>query len=156
MPKGYKDTDKGMEKILEEMKKLSEMQVKVGFPMGSGEVARDGGENIDIAQIAAWNHYGTTNKDGSVRIPARPFMTDAFDNNRERIGELAEKLISEIKQGKADAEIAARKCAVANIDFVKREIRDGNFVPNSEVTRQGSRPDKNGNRNDKSGKGLNQ
>jgi len=128
MAKSYTDTDKGMKDIFAEMQKLSEMHVLVGFPEDSGEVERDGGESIDIAQIATWNHFGTEH------IPSRPFMTDAIDNNRERIESLAKILIAKIMSGKIDAETAMRQYAEAGIRSVQKTISHGNFRENAAST----------------------
>ena len=49
---------------------LEDIVVEVGYQ--ADQMAIDG--ETSLAEIAYWNHYGTLHKDGSVMIPARPFM----------------------------------------------------------------------------------
>jgi hypothetical protein len=138
--KGFTDTDKGMKKALEEMKKLSRMYIASGFPEGSGTTKiKTGKKNkeVTIAQIASWNENGTYNKDGSQHIPARPFMSQAVDNNEARIIKTGEKIVKKIINGKIDANTAIRQCAENMNALIKETIRNGDFAPNSEVTIHG-------------------
>jgi len=137
------DIDKGMKKILEEMKKLGETYVKVGFPEGSGTV-NVGKKEVDIAQIAYWNENGVTStnnvlKKGKVWVlPPRPFMSQAVESNKSRIDQLGETLVRKVADGKIDAEAAAQTLASFGVGIVRKSIADGNFAANSLITIYGT------------------
>ncbi len=56
-------------------------EVSVGFFENATYPAEDGG--LPVAQVAFWNEYGTTNDDGSARVPPRPFMKKTVEDNAE-------------------------------------------------------------------------
>jgi len=133
---GFIDNDKDMKKILAEMKKLSTMHIESGFPEGSGTTKQDG-EDVFIAQIASWNENGTYNKDGSQHIPARPFLSQAVDNNVEQIMLTGKKLVGLVEDGKIDAKNALLRLAENMNLLIVDSIKNGDFVPNSDVTING-------------------
>lgn len=57
---------------MERLNELADVTIEVGY-QADQEVADD---ETSLAEVAYWNHYGTLHKDGSVMIPARPFMRD--------------------------------------------------------------------------------
>jgi hypothetical protein len=132
------DTDKGMKKILAEMKKLGNMYAKVGFPENG-----DTGDGVLIAQYAYWNENGATStnnvlKKGKVwELPPRPFMSQAVDNNGEQIKNTGEKLVKQVSEGKIDAKTAMRLNAENMVNLIKLSIKNGNFKPNSDITIDG-------------------
>jgi len=136
--KGYTDTDKGMKKALEEMKKLGKMYAKVGFPDSGDE-----GDGVRIAQYAYWNENGVTStnnvlKKGKVWVlPPRPFMSQAVDNNEGQIVQTGEKLVKQVADGKIDAKTAMRLNAENMVTLIKQAIKNGQFAPNSEITING-------------------
>jgi hypothetical protein len=125
-----------MKKIFEEMKKLDGIHIESGFPEGSGTVKQDKKE-VDIATYASYNENGTYNKDGSQHLPARPFMSQAVDNNEEHIIQTVKKLIGLVIDGKIDAITAVRRQAEDMNALIKDTIRNGDFAPNSDVTIHG-------------------
>jgi hypothetical protein len=141
---GFKDTDKGMKKALEEMKKLSEMHIEVGFPKGSGTVKNEKGKEVDIAQIAYWNEYGATSTENVLKkgklweLPPRPFMQQAADNNESQIMQTGEKLVKNLASGKIDAETVIQKWAIYWVSLVKESIAKGIFDKNSPITIYGT------------------
>jgi len=136
--KGYTDTDKGMKKALEEMKKLGKMYAKVGFPDNGDE-----GDGVRIAQYAYWNENGVTStnnvlKKGKVWVlPPRPFMSQAVDNNEEQIIQTGARLVKQVADGKIDAKTAMRLNAENMVNLIKQAIKNGQFAPNSEITING-------------------
>jgi len=137
--KGFTDTDKGMKKILEEMKKLGQMHTKVGFPDNG-----DSTDGVRIAQYAFWNENGVRVKEGKTlkqtgewAIPPRPFMSQAYDNNQGQIKETGEKLVKQVANGKIDAKTAMRLNAENMINLIKLSIKNGNWEENSEITING-------------------
>ena len=149
---GSTDKDKGMAKIMKQIAALSTLGVKAGITSDVGEdkgkkrvrkTSKSGKkskrktivENRDgptIAQYAAWNEYGT--KDG--RIPARPFIRNWIDNNREKIEKTQARLFKQVCEGKISAEEAVAKLGQFAQDGIKRYIITGNFTPNAESTVQ--------------------
>lgn len=65
--------DKGYNKIMREVNRAWRKEAAVGILVGSQD---DDGANI--AEYAAYNEYGT---DKEPKIPSRPFMRTAFDEN---------------------------------------------------------------------------
>ena len=143
--KPYTDTDKGMNKILEEMAKLKNMYAKVGFPDND-----DSSGDVRIAQYAYWNENGVTStnnvlKKGKVwELPPRPFMSQAVDNNEEQIKQTGEKLVKMVSEGKIDARTAVRRNAENMVNLIKNSIKNGDFKENSDITINGTTPGKDG------------
>ena len=66
------DTDMGWNDIMGKCRKLNGKQIKAGVLEGSGSYK--GGSTI--AEVATYNHFGTS------KIPARPFIAIATDENK--------------------------------------------------------------------------
>jgi hypothetical protein len=138
MADGIIDNDKGMEKIREELARLGKMVAKVGFPDNGDE-----SNGVRIAQIAYWNENGVTStnnvlkKGGLWEIPARPFMAQAFDNNKAQLEQGAQSLTRQVADGKIDAKSAIRQYADGMVGFIKKAIKKGNFKKNSDITING-------------------
>lgn len=67
---------------------LEDIVVEVGYQ--ADQMAIDG--ETSLAEIAYWNHYGTLHKDGSVMIPARPFM-DALQKHPDELAEFSQQAV---------------------------------------------------------------
>lgn len=109
-------------KILDEM---SDMTIEVGFH--EGQVADDG--STPLAAIAYWNHFGTVSEDGSVAIPARPFM-DALENHEDQLSAFCTSAV----QNAIDAADATKKIGVKSVGMIQKEITDGQWAPNAPST----------------------
>jgi hypothetical protein len=139
------DIDRGMKKIIAEMKKLGGMYAKVGFP-DNGDESR----GVRIAQYAYWNENGVTStnnvlKKGKVwELPSRPFMSQAVDNNMAQIIETGEKLVKMVADGKIDATTACRRNAENMVNLIKESIKNGQWKENSDITINGTAPGKDG------------
>lgn len=70
---------------IEELKKL---QVRVGFQRGKTE---DNG--TDLVDVAVWNEVGLEN------IPARPFMRQSADGNKNVIEKMCKAQLQKVAQG---------------------------------------------------------
>jgi len=139
------DIDKGMKKILAEIKKLGGMYAKVGFPDNGDE-----NDGVRIAQYAYWNENGATStnnvlKKGKVwELPPRPFMSQAVDNNIAEINQKGEMLVKMVADGKIDAITANRLNAENLINLIKSSIKNGQWKENSDITIKGTAPGKDG------------
>ena len=137
--KGYTDTDKGMKKALEELKRLGNMWAKVGWP-DNGDTDSNG---VRLAAIASINEYGATSTNNVLKkgklwvLPPRPFVSQAIDNNegQEKITE--EKAVKKMLEGKIDAITVMRLLCENRINNIKNSIKNGGFAPNSEITING-------------------
>ena len=87
-------------KFIESQKNRS-VVLKVGFFKNATYT-----NGTQVASVAAWNNFGTRTKTGGVKIPARPFFTQAMDiykANQKRI--IKEKFSPKKDQLKSIAEI---------------------------------------------------
>jgi hypothetical protein len=142
--KGYAETDMGLKDIFKEMEKLKSMCVKVGVTEDVGSQTAEGGD-ATLAEYAAYNELGVKKKDGSEWfIPPRPFVRGFADGKRELIAKTMEKLGGLVMDGKLDADTAIRQLGEFGQNGVKSYIRNGSFTPNSDVTINGSKPNKKG------------
>jgi hypothetical protein len=129
---GIRDTDRGLQAIRNEMKKLGSLSVKAGIVEGSG-----GQDGVSIAEYATYNELGVPAKPGSDkkwRIPPRPFVRGWVENKAEIIKATQEMLVKLVSEGKLDAETAIRRLGQFAQDGIKGYIRDGTFEQNSEET----------------------
>jgi hypothetical protein len=111
-------------------------EVEVGF-MADAKYSN----GLSIAQVAYWNEYGTTKANGKQGSPPRPFFRNAVAQAKPKLGEfIARKAKENNYNGTATLE-AMGTFMLAEID---KSILDGDFAPNSPVTINGSKPDKNG------------
>ena len=146
MPKKVKGaTDKmtpAGKKLFAEIAKLVELEVESGFTSGkqgydqsnSSVNVEDYDNGTTIAEVAAYNEFGTKNSDGSQRIPERPFMRQSVEKNEDMIGKVGEELFKQFAQGKLTADEAIRKMGALQVGLIQKEIRDGGFAENDAAT----------------------
>lgn len=73
------------------LNELEDVTIEVGYQ--ADQKAADG--ETSLAEIVYWNHYGTVHKDGSVMIPARPFM-DTIKKHSEELSEFSQQALSSL------------------------------------------------------------
>lgn len=131
MTVSIKDIDQGWGRINREIRRLNNSYVKVGVLSDAGgyEV---GGANL--ASVATWNEFGTS------KIPARPFMKQAFDNNKSQIDSMKDSSFGEVLKGTSSVEKALNKIGVFFKAKVQESIVKGGFSPNAlfTISRKGS------------------
>ena len=138
-------------RLFSELQKLAGLEVQVGFTAdGSGQGSSHESVSADdyeggptIAQVAAWNEFGTYN------IPERPFLRQSVDNNKAAIKAMCAAQIKAVAQGKTDADKAIRVVGAGQVGLIQHEMVNDNFVENAPITIKGG-----GMRNQKSGKRL--
>ena len=111
------------EQFVKNMEDLRKLAVYVGFTEESGSYD----DGTTIAQIAAYNEFGTST------IPARPFMQDTVNQNQEAIVASIEQAMTMIKNWTPAKEILNR-IGVSSVALMQKQIRDGQYEPNSPVT----------------------
>ena len=132
--KGVKDSgwNKNFKKVLGELAKLDAKELHVGFSADGADTDEAGKPNI--AQIAAWNEFGTTSKNGNEHIPARPFMRNAFDNNKEAIEAYMAQMFEQVAMGNMTADEALENIGTFQAELIRHEIEAGDFVENDPRT----------------------
>jgi phage gpG-like protein len=126
---GWRDTDKGQKRIIEDISRLGGMAVKVGILEGAGQV-----DGVDVAQYAAWNEYGVPGKKKKWKIPPRPFIRGWIDSNEEKVKKQMEQLAGLVVDGKMPPEDALHNLGKLGQDGIQKQMKTGNFIPNSEYT----------------------
>lgn len=121
---GFNLTPEG-KKALSNLQALSELSIEVGYH--EGQIANDG--STPLAAIAYWNHFGTVAGDGSVAIPARPFM-DALKNHEAELRAFCQGAV----MNESDSSGVARDIGVRSVGMIQDEITDGKWIPNAPAT----------------------
>lgn len=131
--KGAKETIDGI-RLRMLMKNLENFKVGVGFNENSGSYpAEEGDESITLADVAAWNEFGTE------RSPSRPFMRQTVKDYQSQITKHANKAVKAAIHG-GGAEEALNSIGSFTKGKMQQEIRNGEWEPNSPYTiaRKGS------------------
>lgn len=119
------------QKFLDEIAKLKEQQVFVGFQ--AGQVADDKG--VDIAQIAMFNELGTST------APARPFLRMSVDENEDVIRDQCGKELKKLTSG-GTAETLLKRIGALGVRLVQEKIVNGSFEANAPATIRKKHSDK--------------
>ena len=110
-------------RLLDSMKELKELEVRVGFQSGK-DTQEDG---TDICDIAAWNELGTEN------IPSRPFIRNSVDNHSDEINSFLMEKRNDLVHG-ASAKQVLNEIGLFQKNMIQSEIIDGSFEANAEST----------------------
>lgn len=124
---GINMTPEGMA-ALSKLDDLLDTTIEVGYH--ADQTAADGEHTL--AEIAYWNHYGTLHKDGSVMIPARPFM-DALQKNSEELARFSQEAAS----GLDNAEAVVNAIGAKASSMIQDAIKDEDWAPNAPITVEG-------------------
>ena len=124
----FRDKDRGWKRIKRETEALTRKAVKVG-------IQSDGG---DLIMRAFWNEYGTEGGSSGGGwggpVPARPFISTAFDENRDDLHEMKRRLWNGVIQGKINAARAAALLGEHHQNQVREKITSIDTPPNAEST----------------------
>ena len=128
-----KDIDLGWEEIEKQVLSFKKSTILVGFQEGSqtkakvkGQRKKEGG--LSMPEIAASNEFGASN------VPARPFMSTAFDQNISKINKAINLEYRKVQDGKKTADKALNLIGVAMVGLIKKQIRAIVTPPNSPRT----------------------
>lgn len=118
-------TGAGLDAALQRLRTLAGTRVTAGIQSG---------EEGDLAAIASANHYGTD------RIPPRPWLSAAAENNRARWVRLAGAVVKARGSGGGTGEQQLRQLGVAMVGDCQESLLDGTWAPNAPLTiaRKGS------------------
>lgn len=117
-------------RFLAEIEKLKHLQVRIGFQAGAAE--EDG---VDMTDIALWNEVGT------VSSPARPFMRNSVDENKDQISAMCKEQMRRLCKG-GTAQSALQSIGAYQKGLVQEKIVNGSFVPNAPSTIRRKKSDK--------------
>jgi hypothetical protein len=124
----------GGRKIQQLMEFTGRSAVKVGVLRGTGEHPNaNGGQTI--ALIAAWNEFGTHNKDDSERIPSRPFMRSTLIEHDYYRGDLKTAL-REALLSLGDPDVMLKRVGIKAASDIRNKIRNNDFERNKESTKK--------------------
>lgn len=128
-----KDRDLGFQEIRRQIARLDGSYVKVGFQEGvvtktqlKGQRRKPAG--LSMAQIAAENEFGTK------IIPARPFMSTSFDENKALINKAIQGEYNKILDGQRATEQSLGLIGQLMTKLIVQKIRAIVSPPNSPRT----------------------
>ena len=113
---------------MERLNELSNMTIEVGYQ--ADQKAAD--DETSLAEVAYWNHYGTLHKDGSVMIPARPFM-DTIKKHSEELSEFSQQALSSLETADAVSNAIGSQAK----SMIQDAIKDEEWAPNAPITIEG-------------------
>ena len=100
--------------------------------MGIRQTKKAADDETSLAEVAYWNHYGTLHKDGSVMIPARPFM-DTIKKHSEELSEFSQQALSSLET----ADEVANAIGSQAKSMIQDAIKDEEWAPNAPITIEG-------------------
>ena len=115
--------DKFRQRLAELAKQAATAKVRVGI---IEQANYDGSDGESVAQVAFWNEYGTA------RTPARPFFRNTIAERKTEWARLAGKFM---QANGGDVRQSLSELGEIAVGDIKETIINGNFAPNSEVTK---------------------
>lgn len=127
------DIDLGYKAIFQEIEELSKKSLLVGIQEKARTVAQSKGgrkqkAGLSVAEYAADNEFGTN------LIPQRSFMRTAFDENIDRIENIAAIQYGKIIDGSISLAQGLGIVGQVITGMIQRKIREIRFPPNSPKT----------------------
>lgn len=127
------DVDKGLKRIQKELALIEKSYVLVGFQAGTTTKTQQKGtrtkkSGLSMPEIAYINEYGTKT------IPARPFMSTSFDENREKINNFIQTNFDKILIGETTVSKSLGLLGIAMVGLIQKKIREIRSPPNSPRT----------------------
>lgn len=133
MNPSFQDNRRVYDQIIGEMALLENSYVIVGFIEGSTTHDEVKDKRLkkgrkSLPQIAADNEFGTVN------IPARPFMSTSFDENRQQINRIIERQYDRIVTGQSTVQKSLNLIGLYMKDLIQKKILSIYIPPNSPRT----------------------
>lgn len=110
--------DKGYNKIMREVNRAWRREAAVGILTGSKN-----GDGANIAEYAAYNEYGTD------KVPSRPFMRTAFDENIAEIHKDFARESGMLMTGKKTAHQCLKTVGLKHAARIQNTITGRDFLP---------------------------
>ncbi len=122
-----KDTNH-IPQLVRKLQDVSDPEIKVGVL----DDAEGGTAEFTLAAVAAANEFGAKTKDGKERIPPRPFIRPAFDDD-ETQGKIAKALNRIFLRGETPERVVNAMGQLMT-SAIRRKIRSGVKPLNAEST----------------------
>lgn len=119
---GFTDLTPEGKRYFQELKKLAELEVVVGYQEGQ---AYDDGASL--SEVAAYNEFGSSD------TPARPFMKQSFEKRERELQAACNQVNISLSNGDT-AQHALNVLGVVAKGMVQEEIGSGDFAPNAPST----------------------
>lgn len=119
---GWSDLTSEGKRYFEQLEKLANLEVQVGFQDGATN-----DEGASLAEIAAYNEFGSSD------TPARPFMKQSFENHESELQEACEQVNNVLSNGGTTDEALSQLGMFAK-GLIQEEIVNGDFAPNAPAT----------------------
>lgn len=119
---GFTDLTPEGKRYFQELKKLAELEVVVGYQ--EGQTYDDG---ASLSEVAAYNEFGSSD------TPARPFMKQSFEKRERELQAACNQVNISLSNGDT-AQHALNVLGVVAKGMVQEEIGSGDFVPNAPST----------------------
>jgi hypothetical protein len=127
-----KEKDKGEKRFIEKLNQLKRgPHVKVGVLQNTGTHS---GDLLTVAEVAAFNEYGTEN------IPERSFIRSAIQEHRAELIQITGQLYKQMSEGKLSTEDALGRLGLKIQSLIRNKIDSIEEPPNAErtIARKGS------------------
>lgn len=129
MPAKIEMRDLGIGKLRRDAEKLKTQRVTVGYQGPSGQ-AQHPNANATVAQIAAWQEFGTPGSDDRQydktrrHIPSRPFMRTGFAKYQREIQVEVRAALQRVLIGSSDVDAAQADIGERMVEAVRQSILD--------------------------------
>jgi hypothetical protein len=120
-----KDNKKRFTELIDLLAKKKKGYTTVGFHRDKNQKEEDGALIVDVALA---NEFGTQ------KIPARPFISTYFEENKESLATTAKKLYSDVLLGELDAKVALSFLGQLATTGIQKKIDEIVTPPNSPKT----------------------
>jgi len=119
--------DRGWDDVMKEISEFENATVKCGVLSDSDK---------DLLLIAGVNEFGTDSagRGNSVKIPPRPFIGTIIERNKREIDSFIAARHDEVITKKRKTKQALDLVGLFGVKLIQKNIRDGGWEPNSEVT----------------------
>ena len=124
------EKDLGIGALKRVLNQLQTQPITVGLQGASGATHHPGTKDASIAQVAAWQEYGTPGSDDRQydqprrHIPSRPFLRTAFAKYQIEIRAQIQRALSGVIDARTDLEAAQDGLGLAAVGFVRQTIDD--------------------------------
>jgi hypothetical protein len=138
--RAVKDIDHGYKARVDLLSKLARdpVDVVIGILARTGASSEPGGRTV--LEVATWQEFGTVDQNGQTRIPARSFIRQWFDENRDEGMKRLTELLRRVAAGKLSAQQAYDQFGLWAVGSVQQRIAQNIPPPLAESTvkRKGS------------------
>lgn len=116
------------------MRELGKRKVAVGVMGAKASAEHANSEGATVAEVAAWNHYGTG------QISSRPFIALALEKQRAKLSTTLARVAKLVGEGKLDAKTGLGLAGAQLVGEIQQTIADGVAPANADSTieRKGS------------------